>query len=194
MAPTPAVALGWRIHSWWATVVAVSGEPAAPVVLRRERITLVDDPGLQEPYHAAVAIPLDEAPAFLRSVQEQAASIAGATMTTLAASLGSVRAVGVVGGDRRLPELGRILTKHALLHAAERDLFERAVIEGARRVGLGSVATAPATGKLIEDTSRALDVDLAPVLQALGKAIGKPWQKDHKEATAVALRALVEPD
>ena len=184
-----AIALGWRIHSWWATVVAVSGPATDPVVLLRERVTLVEEASAQEPYHAAVPLPLDEAPAFIESAQEAAASVAASKIATLASTLGPVAAVGVVGGDRRLPELPRILTKHALLHAAERDLYERAVIDGARRAGL-PVVTTPATGKLFEHASRALDVDLEPLLAALGKSIGKPWQKDHKEATAVALLAL----
>ena len=184
-----AVALGWRIHSWWATVVAVSGAPTEPVVLRRERVTFVEDAAVQEPYHVAVSLPLDEAPPFIASVQETAVSVATATMTALASELGSVTAVGVVGGDRRLPDLTRILAKHALLHAAERDLYERAVIEGAKRAGL-RLATIPATGKLFEQASQALDVELEPVLKALGTSIGKPWQKEHREATAVALLAL----
>ena len=188
-----AVALGWRIHSWWATVVAVTGPATAPVVLRRERVTLIDDPSVQEPYHAAVPLPLDDAPAFIGSIREAAASTAAAKIAELASSLGSVAAVGVVGGDRRLPDLPRILTKHALLHAAERDLYERAVIAGAAQAGL-PVVTLPATGKLFEQASQALGVGLEPLLDALGKTIGKPWQKDHKEATAVALVAQLREE
>lgn len=184
-----AVALGWRIHSWWATVVAVSGVPTEPAVLRREKVTLVEDASVQEAYHAAATRPPDEAPAFIRSIQQTAASVAAATIAEWASSLGSVTAVGVVGGDRRLPDLPRILSKHALLHAAERDLYERAVIEGANRTGL-LVATIPATGKLFEQVSEVVGVEVEPLLNGLGKSIGKPWQKDHKEATAAALVAL----
>jgi hypothetical protein len=184
-----AIGLGWRIHSWWAVVVAVSGTAASPVLVRRERVTLVDDPSVQEPYHAAVGLPLDEAPAFIRSVQEAAVSVAASTITGFASSLGSIATVGVVGGDRRLPELSRILAKHALLHAADRDLYEQAVIEGATRAGL-PVTTVPATGKLFDHVSQALGVKIEPSLAALGKSMGPPWQKDHKEATAAALVAL----
>ena len=105
-------------------------------------------------------------------------------------SLGPVAAVGVVGGNRRLPtELPRILASHALLHASERDLYEQAVIEGATRAGL-PVTTVPATGKLFDHASGVLGVALEPALAALGKSIGPPWQKDHKEATAAGLVAL----
>lgn len=184
-----AIGLGCRIHSWWAVVVAVSGPAASPVVLRRERVTLLDDRSRREPYHAAVGLSLDEAEALVASVEEAAASAAASMVGGFASSLGSVTTVGVVGGNRRLPDLPRILASHALLHAAERDLYEHAIIEGATRAGL-PVTTVPATGKLFDHASRVLGIQLEPRLAALGKTLGPPWQKDHKEATAAALVAL----
>jgi hypothetical protein len=186
----PAIGLGWRVHSWWGVVVAVSGTAESPVVVHRERVTLIDDPSAREPYHAAVAVPLDEAPALIRSVEKAAVDAAGETIRGFVASLGPVAAVGVVGGNRRLPtDLPRILASHALVHASERDLYEQAVIEGATRAGL-PITTIPATKTLFDDASHVLGVALEPSLAALGKSIGPPWQKDHKEATAAALVAL----
>jgi hypothetical protein len=186
----PRIALGWRVHSSSAVVVAVSGNAHAPVVAHRETVALVEDGSLREPYHAAVAVPLDEAPALIASVAETASAAVAALIDRFASSLGTVAAVGVVGGDRRLPaDLSRILSKHALLHAAERDLYERAIVDGAGRAGL-PVTTIPATGSLFDDASRLLGVPLASSLAALGKSVGSPWQKDHKEATAAALLAL----
>ena len=52
------------------------------------------------------------------------------------------------------------------------------------------MTTIPATGTLFEDASQVLGVALEPSLAALGKSIGRPWQKDHKEATTAALVAL----
>src|SRR5687768_6921010 len=139
------VGLGWRVHSSSAVVVAVTGSAASPVIVHRERVTLLDDASMREPYHAAAAVPIGEAPALIRSVAEAATAAAAATIGEFVSSLGSVAAVGVVGGGRRLPELPRILAKHALLHAADRDLYERAIIEGATRAGL-AVTAIPATG------------------------------------------------
>jgi hypothetical protein len=185
-----AVGLGWRVHSWWAVVVAVSGPPASPVVVRRERVTLLEDESLQEPYHAAVGRPLDEARALIASVEEAAAASAAALLRDFASALGSVAAVGVVGGSRPVStDQSRILVSHARLHASERDLYEQAVIEGAARAGL-PVTAIPATGKLLAHASKLLGVDLEPTLAALGRSAGPPWQKDHKEATAAALVAL----
>jgi hypothetical protein len=183
------IGLGWRVHSWWAVVVAVSGPPASPVIVHRERVTLIDDASLHEPYHAAAALPLAEAPPLIRSVEDAAAATAEAAIRGFISSLGPVAAVGVVGGNRRLPELPQILVKHARLHEAERDLYERAIIEGASRAGL-PVTTIPATGALFDHASHVLGVALEPSLAALATSIGPPWQKNYKEATAAALVAL----
>jgi hypothetical protein len=185
-----AIGLGWRIHSWSAVVVAVSGSAASPTVVHREQVTLLEDASLREPYHAAAAVPLGDAPALIAAVEKAAAAAAATTIRGFVTSLGPVAAVGVVGGDRRLPpELARRLASHALLHACERDLYEQAVIQGATRAGL-AVTTIPATGTLFDDASEMLGVALEPRLAALGKSIGSPWKKDHKEATAAALVAL----
>ena len=184
------VGLGWRVHSSWAVVVGVAGPPSSPVVVHRERITLLDDESAQEPYHAAVGRPLDEAAAWIRTVEEAAASAAAAAIGALAKSVGPVGAVGVVGGNRQLPELARILVSHARLHAAERNLYEEALVEGATRAGL-PVTTVPATGKLLAHASEQLGVaELGSVVAGLGAAIGPPWQKDHREAAVAALDAL----
>ena len=195
------IGLGWRVHSWWAVVVAVSGTAASPDIVHRERVTLIDDESSREPYHAAASLVggrvgldaepfLSEARVLIESIETAAAAAAAATLRGFASSLGHIEAVGVVGGDRRVPsELAPILVSHARLHASERDLYERAIVQGATDAGL-SVTTIPATGRLIDDASQMLGVALAPSLAAVGKSIGRPWQKDHKEATAAALVAL----
>lgn len=196
-----AIGLGWRVHSWWAVVVAVSGPAESPDIVHRERVTLIDDESVREPYHAAASLVggragldaeplLGEARALIDSVEKAAVAAAEATTRGFVSSLGPIAAIGVVGGNRRVPtELSPILASHARLHASERDLYGQAVVEGATRAGL-PVTTIPATGKLLDHASELLGVPLAPPLAALGKSIGPPWQKDHKEATAAALVAL----
>lgn len=184
------MALGWRVHSWWAVVVAVTGPAAAPVVVHREQITLVEDETVREPYHAAVPIPLDDAPALIASVAQAATDAAEAAMRRLVSELGPVAAVGVVGGNRRLPELPQILAKHARLHEAERNLYEQAIIQGAGRASL-PIKTIPATGSLLSEASHLLGVALEPALSTLGKSIGPPWQKNYREATAAGLVARI---
>ncbi len=51
----------------------------------RDRVTLIDDATAREPYHAAIAVPLSEAPALIESVEETAAAAAEATTAALVA-------------------------------------------------------------------------------------------------------------
>ena len=186
-----AIGLGWRIHSSSALVVALSGPAAAPVILHREEVCLIEDPVRCEPYHAAVGLSLDESKTLIDSIAEAATEAAASIIRGFTSSLGSIAAIGVVGGDRSVgSDLARILTKHALLHASERVLYEQAVIDGARREGL-KVRTIPAKGRTtVDHAAGMLGVDLAAPLAAAGKAAGSPWQKDHREAAAAALVAL----
>ena len=188
-----AIGLGWRVHSWRALVVAVRGPATSPEIVHREEVTLVDDESTREPYHATWAVPIDEAPALIGSV-EKAAAAAAKAIKGFVSSLGPVGAVGVVGGNRKVPsELTGRLASHAMLHASERDLYEQAIIRGATIAGL-PVTTIPATGRLFADASDALGVKLEPALASLGKSVGRPWQKDHKEATVAALVALKDAE
>jgi hypothetical protein len=195
------IGLGWRVDHWSAVVVAASGPAASPVIVHRARVTLLDDESFQEPYHAAASLVggrvgadaepfLAEARAVIASVEKAAVTAAAAATRTFVSELGPVAAVGVVGGNRKVStELLRNLATHARLHESERNLYEQAVIQAASRVKL-PVTTIPATGALFDHASEVLGVALAPSLTALGKSIGQPWQKNHKEATAAALVAL----
>ncbi|HVT77577.1 MAG TPA: hypothetical protein VHD87_11160 [Acidimicrobiales bacterium] len=186
-----AIGLGWRVHGSSAVLVAVTGPAESAGVVHREVVTLVDGGSRREPYHAATAVALDDVPALIESAREEATTAAVAAIRALVSSVGPVAAIGVVGGNRALPDLPRILAKHALLHAAERDLFERAIMDAATRAGL-PITAVPATGKLLDHASELLGVDVGASLARAGKSIGPPWQKEHREAAAAALVALHE--
>ena len=60
-------ALGFRAHSGWTALVALSLARGAPCVLARQRIHLVETftYRFRQPYHTAKNLPLDEARAFI---------------------------------------------------------------------------------------------------------------------------------
>jgi hypothetical protein len=137
---------------------------------------------------AEEGLTLDQAAALIRQVEEAAASRAA---DALRGALPT--AIGVVTNDRRLPsELPRILASHTLLHSAEGDLYEQAIIEGASRLGLHAI-TAP--GKSVIPHCAAVLGTTAEVLIATlnvaGRAAGPPWRTDHREAAAAALAARI---
>jgi hypothetical protein len=178
-------AIGCRSHAGWAVLVAVSGTLGAPLVLERRRVELLDGSVPAQPYHAAAEAGLDlvEAAKLIRQVEELATTRAAAALAETAASIGArgstVDGVGVVAKIRSLPaDLERILRAHALLHAAEGDLYEEALTEGALRAGLPVQRVTPTS------------ISLEPKLDAAGRALGPPWQKDHKLAASAALWVL----
>jgi hypothetical protein len=173
-------ALGWRAHSGWAVLVVVRAPASSPVVLARRRIELVDGPLPRQPYHAIVERGL--APRAGRALIARVEKMALSTATAATASVVdeyAVETVGVVGRERIVPDdLERILASHALLHAAEGDLFDRALLDAAAQVGLPVHLVAPE--RIV--VGRAIDL--------AGKVLGPPWQKDHKQAAAAALQAI----
>jgi hypothetical protein len=173
---TERVGVGWRCHSGWAVVVVASGSEHSPVVLDRRRVELVSDSLPRQPYHAVA-----ESGAATSVIDLVAGDARRAVHETLQA-IGRADAVGLVAPERRIPpSVDRILASHALLHAAEGHLYERAVIEVADDVGLEVHVVAP----------RSIEVSAA--VDSLRRAIGPPWQKDHKWAMTAALGALAGP-
>jgi hypothetical protein len=170
---TDRVAVGFRCHSGWAVVVVVSGSQGAPVVLDRKRVELVDQPLPRQPYHAVAegGLPRSTIDAVARAASDAAARALG--------GVAGADAVGVVAAERRIPpSLDQILASHTLLHAAEGQLFERAVIEAAADARLPVHVLDPKS------------VTVSAAVEAMRRSIGAPWQKDHKWAATAALEAL----
>jgi len=178
-------AIGCRSHSGWAVIVAVAGSIAAPVVLERRRVELLDGSLPVQPYHAAAESGLTqvETAKLITQVEELAATLAAAALAEMAVAIRAgcftVASVAVVANHRALPDnLDRILASHPLLHAAEGDLYEQSLTEGATRAGLHAELVAPTS------------ISIHPNLHAAGRALGPPWQKDHKMAAAAAFSVL----
>jgi hypothetical protein len=155
-------------------MVVASGSPASPVIHDRRRVELVDGSLPRQPYHAV-------AEGGWPSTTIEA--VAGSARRAISQALAPVTAAGaatvaVVAAGRRIPPgLDQILKSHALLHAAEGQLFERAAIEAADDAGLPVLVVEPGS------------IQVAPAVDGLGRTIGPPWQKDHKWATTAALTA-----
>ena len=166
-------AAGFRCHTGWAVLIVAAGSAGSPVVLDRRRVELVDGSLPRQPYHAVAEA------GWPRTVIDEVAQQARDAVTAALRSVGPADTVGVVATERRIrSSLDRILASHALLHAAEGQLFERAVIEAADDAGVPVHVVDP----------RSLTVPAT--VETLGRSLGPPWQKDHKWATTAALLAL----
>jgi hypothetical protein len=180
-------AIGFRVHSGWAAVVAAAGTLDEPRVLDRRRIVIADAAiaGSKQPYHSAAAMPFEKAEAFVHTAAESARALAAAA---IAAAVEWLRTAGypvavcgmLTAAGRPLPGLAGILASHSLIHTAEGELFRDAVSWGARQCGL------PVTSVREKDIS----ADAFRCLPSLAKKLGPPWTLDEKLATVAALIAL----
>jgi hypothetical protein len=191
-------ALGFRAHSGWTALVAVSVSKGAPSVLARQRIHLVETftYRFRQPYHTAKRIPLDEARAFISRVQAEARSLAYHAICELQKSLHAqgyrlTRSGLVLASGRPLPSLPDILASHALIHTADGELFREALLHAGARCGL--LSKTAKERELLNETSRVLRLTpsaLTRRIADLGRPLGAPWSQDEKLATLIAWLAL----
>ena len=61
-------AFGIRVHSGWAVIVCVSGDPAAPEIVDRRRIVIIEPTmqGAKQPYHFAENLSFEKAEGHLQ--------------------------------------------------------------------------------------------------------------------------------
>src|SRR6266404_1385336 len=102
-------AIGFRVHSGWAAVVAVCVEKGAPIVLVKQRVHLVDTftYEFRQPYHTAEKMLLGQAREFIARMQAEARRLAYRAIRELAS---------------RTQEQGVKLTRCGLLLASGRPL------------------------------------------------------------------------
>jgi hypothetical protein len=191
-------ALGFRAHSGWTALVALSVSKGAPCVLARQRIHLVETftYRFRQPYHTAKNLPPDEARAFVAEVRTQARSLAHRAIRKLQESLhaegyGLTRCGLVLASGRPLPDLPDILASHALIHTADGELFRAALLHACARCGL--LSKAAKERELPDEASRALRLapgTLSRRIAALGRPLGAPWSQDEKLASLSAWLAL----
>jgi hypothetical protein len=191
-------ALGFKLHTGWAMLVAVAGQPGEIQVLFRGRIELLP-PDKSVPrfvYHEAADLPLSGATALVKRVREAAKQAARLALKDVLRDLDSrgAKAVvcGVLSGSTPVPDdLSRILHSHPMIHAAEGALFQQAIVSACESCGL-----AVTTAREREVWSRAAaawditEPGLRKNVHALRKSLGPPWSADHKSAAAIALLAL----
>jgi hypothetical protein len=187
-------ALGFRAHSGWAALVALSVSKGVPRVLARQRVYLVETftCKFRQPYHTAKRMSPDEGRAFIAQVQEKARRIAYRAIRDLQDSLQAqgyrlTRCGLVLASGRPLPPLAQILASHALIHTADGELFRGAILHAGARCGFGRATVREK--ELLSEASRVLRLkpnDLTRRITDLGREIGPPWSQDEKFASLAA--------
>lgn len=194
-------ALGFRVHSGWAAMVALALEQDEPHILVRQRPKLVQTYTYEfrQPYHTAEKMPFDKAHEFISRIESDAQRLAEATIrslqTELAKSGHTVTCFGLpLASARPLPSLDKILASHALIHTADGELFRRVLINACARCQIAAFTVKER--ELFPAACKALSIGegkLKERLAAVGKPLGSPWAQDEKLAALTAWLALVSP-
>jgi len=169
-------------HAGWAVAVCVAnGE-----VIDRRRIELIE-PGLPNmPYHHdAQGLPADEAEALIERVRRSAVLCARHGLEALPAG---IYAIAI---RKRPPLPATVAERIADYHAQTRAdgvMYRDALAETAQALGWSVVEYGVKT--VFREAAEALGLgDISPRLGEIGKALGPPWQKDHRLAAAAAIVA-----
>jgi hypothetical protein len=192
------VAIGLRAHSGWAAAVTVGGSPRSPSVVDRRRLELAEDatPRPVQPYHASEGLPVSKAEKIVGQAIEEAHRCGERDLGSLVRHLRSqghevTGCVLLTGSGRTLPALEDILASHALIHAAEGEMFREALRWAASRSG---VAVFDVREKeIFARSAKAIGLaeqELRRRTAELGRAVGPPWAADQKLAATAAWLAL----
>jgi hypothetical protein len=195
---TQRVAIGFKLHTGWAALVSVAGDPDRIQVLLRRRIELLPPNSSisRFVYHEASKMPLAQATELVergtQAAQEAACLAVKDAVEELSSRGVRIDVCGVLSGSTVVPnDLAAILRSHPLIHSAEGLLFQNAIVSACEGRGLTVVlmrerevwVRAAATWDITEP-------GLQKNVDALRKTLGPPWSADHKVATAIALLAL----
>ncbi len=198
MAHLKQAAIGLRVHSGWAAVVAVCLDKGAPVVLVKQRVHLVDTftYEFRQPYHTAEKMLLGQAREFIARVQAEARRLAYRAVRELETrtqeqGVKLTRCGLLLASGRPLPALEKILASHALIHTADGELFREALLHASCRCALHEFAIKEK--ELLDRAGQALRAksnELMRRVTELGRSLGAPWSQDEKFATLAAWLAL----
>lgn len=192
-------AVGFRVHSGWAALVALAVTKGTPAVLLRERVHLVETFSykFRQPYHTAKRLAPDEGRAFVSHVQAEARRFAFSAIHNAAAKLKAegcelTRCGLLLASGRPLPDLPHILASHALIHTADGELFREALLHASSRCGLESLKIKEKD--LLNAAPQILHLKASTLesrVKELGRPFGAPWSQDEKFASLAAWLALV---
>jgi hypothetical protein len=191
-------AVGFRVHSGWAAVVAVCLDKGAPVVLARQRVHLVDTftYEFRQPYHTAEKMLQGQAREFIERMRDEARrlgyrAIGELESRTQEQGVKLTRCGLLLASGRPLPGLEKILASHALIHTADGEHFREAIIHASERCGLA--INCVKERELLDRAGQVFRLKPKELLRRvteLGRPLGAPWSQDEKYATIAAWLAL----
>lgn len=195
-------AVGFRVHSGWSALVAVSLEKDGPIVLSRERVHLVGTfiYKFRQPYHTAERMPLEKARVFVDESLVEAKRLACGALRSTQKGLENkgyelARGALLLASGKALPGLESILLSHALIHAADGEHFREALRHACVECGMEIASFRER--ELLERGVKTLRMKREKLLRRLtelGSGLGSPWTQDEKYAALAAWLVLAEAE
>lgn len=174
-------------------MIAVRGNVGAPVLVAKAlaQVAFTFEEGAI--FHVAQEKPFEAARTFLRDRERALVARARQELAGFIDPL-DVEIVGAILAappPKALPALESILKSHPLVHAAEGELYRRVFADACTALGtrperVPAETLASRVGKAVELSATKIAAHLA----AMGKASGKPWAAEQKEAALAAWLAL----
>jgi hypothetical protein len=181
-------------------MVVLGGAAAAPELLARSRVQLIDDhdPESKQPYHAVEFLCVEEATGRLDGYMAVATRLAHDSIRTQFEQLQErgivIRSVGIVdSSSRKQASLPAILASHALIHAADGNHFRNALFAAAEqcRLQVCRIAAKGLEAHAAKCLRRPVNRILGTV-DKLGLGHGPPWGADQKKAALLAWTLLAQ--
>jgi hypothetical protein len=175
-------------------VVALAGSSKTPRIVGKGRVDVAFTFEEGAVFHACQALPIEQARARIDKSTRTFRKRAEDGLVAFVAKLGlHVCAAGIcVKSMKPLPPLESILKSHPLVHAAEITLYRTVYTDAC--AAIGARPTSYSADALTKDVASALRVKPGSVtahLAAMGRASGRPWAAEQKEAALAAWLALV---
>jgi hypothetical protein len=190
--------IGFRVHSGWAAVVAISDPDGSPAVLDRQRLVIVEEgaPGAKQPYHFAQRLELDKAEKYIANCARVSEGLALAAVGAIIRGLQDreYRIVGaaiLLAAGRSLPSLSKILGSHPLIHTAEGEFFRKVFWKACEHLGISVTGFRE---RDMEQCAKAVfggaATRMRETIAGLGESLGPPWTNDQKMAAFAASMVL----
>jgi hypothetical protein len=184
--------IGVSDHGGWAVLVTVARNGT---LLDRRRIELVDEGLPKLPHHhEAQGLPLDEAVALVKGVRVSAERHAVLALDAVMISVPFILGVALRNCPQLPPTIAERIKDYRAQNVADWVMYRKALASAAEERGW-PVHWYDAK-KVLGAASQALRAEnLDAHFLQVRRAVGPPWNKDHKLAMAAAIiaaKALVE--
>ena len=186
--------IGASDHYARAELVTLAADDAAPVLVDRRRVELIDRSLPSAPYHhEALGLDIGAAIDLVNRVRRSVAEHARTAISTLLTTCRAQVLILPASPYDSLPDsLEEVLCSRPLTCAADGMLYRESLAEAAAQLGL-EVRRYPRRADPAVLAAEAMGVDVAEVTSLIarfGRQAGVPWRKDHKLAAAAALSVL----